>query len=307
MKRFSAREFALLCVPVAVVAGVGWWASRRPTPKPSYVGPQLQFRDETPKALQAFDGVQQALTISIGKDSKGAQFSAFGQPKSWLHIKTPQNTETWYSSGTGTLPVSGVSMASENNQKYSILIKQVPQGALTAGFSGQIVNDALRPAVKPIFVKRQWNVSKSKFKPFDFNLPRASLVKLTSATISTVSATQLAARFTFALQGMAMNEKTTLDNQFDEKHGLSFGYSMNGKVNAPKARVCECYIMRKNSTMGVGAAPMTIELSGRVSADNRWPLAFSIEPFDFKTAKVGQQLKFKSWPAPLPPDVPLKH
>ena len=300
MKRFSAREFALLCLPVAVVAGAGFWAARRPTPKPSYVGPQLQFRAETPKALQAFDGVQQALTISIGKDSKGEQFSAFGQPKSWLHIKTPQNTETWYSSGTGTLPVSGVSMASENNQKYSILIKQVPQGALTAGFSGQIVNDALRPAVKPIFVKGQWNVSKSKFKPFDFKLPRAPLVKLTSATISTVSPTQLAVRFTFALQGMEMNEKTTLDNQFGEKHGLSFGYSMNGNVNAPKTRVCECYI-RNPSPIGAGSAPTTIELTGRASANNRWPLAFAVEPFDYAKAKVGQQLKFKSWPAPLPP------
>ncbi len=32
MKRFSAREFALLCVPVAAVAGAGWWASRRGAP-----------------------------------------------------------------------------------------------------------------------------------------------------------------------------------------------------------------------------------------------------------------------------------
>ena len=307
MKRFSAREFALLCVPVAVVAGVGWWASRRPTPKPSYVGPQLQLRVEKPTTLQAFDAVQQVLNISIGEDSKGEQFSAFGQPKWWLRVKTPQGAETWYSSGTGTFSAASVSMASANRQKYSILIKQVPQGALTAGFSGPVVNASLTTGpLKPILLKGQWNVSKSKFKPFDFNLPRASLVKLTSATISTVSATQLAARFTFALQGMAMNEKTTLDNQFGETHGLSNGYSMSGSGNAPKTRVCECAI-RNPSQTGVGSAPVTIELSGRVSADNRWPLAFSIEPFDFKTAKVGQQLKFKSWPAPLPPDVPLKH
>ena len=32
MKRFSAREFALLCLPVAAVAGAGWWASQRPAP-----------------------------------------------------------------------------------------------------------------------------------------------------------------------------------------------------------------------------------------------------------------------------------
>ena len=32
MKRFSAREFALLCVPVAAIAGAGFWASRRVAP-----------------------------------------------------------------------------------------------------------------------------------------------------------------------------------------------------------------------------------------------------------------------------------
>jgi len=57
-----------------------------------------------------------------------------------------------------------------------------------------------------------------------------------------------------------------------------------------------------NPFTGKGNAIHRISFTGRISADNRWPLAFKIEPFDGKPAKVGQQLKFKSWPAPLPPN-----
>ena len=301
MKRFFLREFALLSLPVALVAGAGWWASRRPVlqPKPTYVGPTLQFRAETPTALRAFDGVQEVLTTSIAKDSQGAQFSAFGAPKLGVVIKTPQGTKIWDSQGTGNFNSAGFSTFIDNNQSFSVLMKPMSPGALTASFRGRTVNTALAPATKTVFLKGEWKVDTAKFKPFDFAIARAPLVTLTKATLCAASPTQLTAKVIFTLQGVTMNEKTTLDNQFHEAHGLSNGYSTNGNVAAPKTRVVECNLYQPALKVA-GSAPIFIQLSGRVSADNRWPLAFAIEPFDFGKAKIGQKLKFKQWPAPLP-------
>ena len=97
MKRFSAREFALLCVPVAAVAGAGWWASQRgPTTASGDGKPKLVFRIEQPTAMQAFDGVKAVVVGSITPDTTkflrridyclGVGLNS----DSWIDVKTPQ-------------------------------------------------------------------------------------------------------------------------------------------------------------------------------------------------------------------------
>ena len=103
MKRFSAREFALLTLPILFIGGVGFWATRRPAPKPkaAYVGPKLQFRVEKPTALQAFDGVKTVLAVQASDDSEGVPYRVRYPTRLWLQVASPQGTKAWSSDTSG--------------------------------------------------------------------------------------------------------------------------------------------------------------------------------------------------------------
>ena len=109
MKRFSAREFALLCVPVAVVAGAGFWASRRPKPQP-YAQPQLTLKYQKPTVLEAFDGYKAVLVTDLCKDSAGTDYG-ITLANFWIDVTTPQSTKIWRSDGKGSLPSSNYAIA----------------------------------------------------------------------------------------------------------------------------------------------------------------------------------------------------
>jgi len=98
-----------------------------------------------------------------------------------------------------------------------------------------------------------------------------------------------------------MDENTSFVAKFDKRqlprdepttYGLNWSSDSRFKV-APRTKV-------RSWTVFSDSLATKFYISGRVSADNRWPLGFQIEPFDFKTAKVGQKLKFKQFPVPLP-------
>ena len=301
MKRFSAREFALLCVPVAVVAGVGWWASRRPSPfptsktKPLYVGPQLELAVETPTTLQAFDGVKTVFMVKVSDDSKGENYQIDYPTRLWLRVATPQGTKLWVDNILFYNDENWIS--SYHSTGHSVAIKQMPQGKVTLGFWGNV-------PPSPKFLGGKWIVDQSKVKPFDFSLARVPLVNLQSLTITNAVDSHIVIEAVIGFDNNIISRDTPFqfqvrDSSKDES-GWQIYVSHNGIRTSQNWKV-KFTLDHLNPFSGAGDVKHFVAFTGRISADNRWPLAFKIEPFDFKIAKVGLQLQFKQWPAPLPP------
>ncbi len=221
MKRFSAREFALLCLPVAVVAGVGWWASRRPSiapkSKPRYIGPQLRLDVETPTALQAFDGVKTVLMVKVRDDSAGTHYQIDYPTRLWLGVLTPQGTKAWRNDMAFYADESWIS--SYHSSGSSVAIKQLPQGKVTFVFWGSV------PPAKD-FLRGQWTVDQSKAKPFDFSLPRVPLVNLQSLTITNAVESHMVVEAVFGYDGVVLGQDTPFQFQVRDSSGDETGWQI---------------------------------------------------------------------------------
>ena len=223
-------------------------------------------------------------------------------PKFWLDVATPQGIKSWRTDGTGTFQIKGASAMNDANQWYYIYLTEIPDGDLTFGVSGKAISSSFPSKAKPHQIKQALSVDKSKLEKFDFSLPRAPLVKIKSATISRITRPSSATvQLILVLQGAKKMEEIGVQTDFKESHGFVGSTSMQRSPKASRNLIVEANVI------GGNAISKKVELAGRVSADNHWPLAFKIEPFDYAKVKVGQQLPFKSWPAPLPTGVPLKH
>ena len=169
MKRFALREFALLCLPLAIVAGVGWWAMRRPVPKPVAAGPQLQLSISQPTTLAAFDGVKTMLTAQVSDDAKGRSYW-LDHPKVWLAIAAPQGQKLWRSDKPS--PGDAAWISGDHSYADSVALKQLFEGQITYGISGPLVESGKPKPPNPIVLKQQWKIDRTKIEPFDFSLPR---------------------------------------------------------------------------------------------------------------------------------------
>ncbi len=275
MKRFSAREFALLSLPVALVAGAGFWAARRPAPKPSYVGPTLQFRVETPTALQAFEGVKAVLTAQVSDDSEGRSYW-IDNPKVWLAVATPQGAKLWRNDKSSSGDEAWIS--EYPFYRDTVAVKQLPEGKVTFGMAGPIVETGKPKAPKPLVLKRQWEVERTKIKPFDFSLPRAPLVTLKSVTITKNGYYSIYGEAVFVLQGAMMDAYTPLKSRVSVSEGEPNYYQTLTFYSQKSAliRVVEFRLFTSNVTPPDLLKPRPLRVTGRISADNRWPLAFGL-------------------------------
>ena len=306
MKRFSAREFALLCVPVATVAGAGWWASRRgPLPASDDGKPKLVFRVEQPTTLKAFDGVKAIVVGSVTPDA--TQFLrrtdyCLGialHSDSWIDVKTPQGTKTWNRSAKGAF--ASDAFDEWYNCDYYLALKQVPQGEITLRFKDSYLpSGAALNRAKAVPVQGKWMIDKSLIQPFDFSLPQTPEVELRSVRVSDVRKSGVDIACNFVLTGKNAGRKTT----FDKQATMSSDWSVLTFWGNSEKTMTERTVTFGLSNSGTrkGKIPKFTVLTGRVSANNNWPLAFKSEPFEFRKVKIDQQLKFKSWPAPLPPN-----
>ena len=293
MKRFSAREFALLCVPVAVVAGAGFWASRLAAPDDGK--PKLRFSVTQPTALQAFSGVKAVADIELIDSARGIEFEATssGVPQRfvWLQSRSSQGIKNWDSNKGGKW--TDINIADYYDKRFSLNMKQIPPGEIIVGFDGYFVPVSDPQSLKLYRFQNQWKLEKARIKPFDFALPRQPLIEIKSVKlINKPTLQQIGVEIAWLLMGHDMNEQTTVEQRVN----FDGGSSITRDPASPRRGTIRCDCI---SSFGEPLDEVTI--TGRISADNRWPLAFAVEPFDYKTAKVGQKLKFKSWPAPLPP------
>ena len=313
MKRFSAREFALLCLPVAAVAGVGIWASRHPIPLIGRKEPKALL--QTPDSIQAFDGAKAILKVDVNQavGGSGKEWIWSNNPNIWLDIHTPLGIKTWRGDGKGNyLSTTTHFSPYDFDNSYSIYLDKIPTEDMILGFKGKV---ASRNTGKAYPVAGRWEVDRSQYKPFDFSLLREPSLELKSAYIESVfprqkmagnsySLSSVTVRLNFRLKSIDSNQDTA-STFLLHKTGYQMSCSvMGGFPDDPKIRICRCTFYEPTKT-----APKinSMSLSGRSSANNSWPLDFKIESFDYSNVKETQQLKFKSWPAPLPPGAVTKN
>ncbi|PQV64876.1 hypothetical protein B1R32_103143 [Abditibacterium utsteinense] len=317
-QRFHPRETALLLAPVLLIGVLGFWMSKRPIPKIDDGKLHPQFRLDKPSALEAFRGANTALVISF----KGASAKDFDcqQLSPYLQVKTSRGVEVARYSMRGIVPwdenLWNYSSSNNTSTRFLLQTRAVPAGEMHFGFFGVAQPNASFTAsptasapLKPVRLSGKWKVDRTQFKPTNIaSWPRKPFVKVREVVITEKTTgnprggvpNRITGEIIFDLQSATMEEKTSFEASFSEHHftpptqityGMSYGSGQTKETPRTRAQ----------SWMVNSKSPKTrLNVSGRVSADNRWPLGFTIEPFNFQNVKVGQKLKFKQFPVPLP-------
>ena len=308
VNRFSAREFALLCLPVAAIAGAGLWVSTRPAPPPLH----LDFRVEKPTTLETFEGADAALVTQIRGDGAAEVKMDSAKTQSFVEVRTAQNTQRASSQSWKTPSVWDKVWTSQNHTQDGL---RVPFYALAMpdGETFYVLKTQAKvknpkpgaPAATPLppLVGR-WKIDRAQFAPFDFKkMPRSPQVRVRAVKIILASPGWIEGETSFDLSGVGMNARTPVDVDLsggvaikNTKYGIS--YDTDATVD-PKNQLRRIV---KWSLHGPTPTPPKVfgDLHGRISADERWPLAFQVEPIDISKVKAGQNLKWKQWPTPIP-------
>lgn len=301
MSRFSAREFAFLCVPVALIAGAGLWVSTRPAPEPL----SLDFRVEKPTTLEAFEGADTVLLAQIrGDDAKNVEMD-IAKTDSFLELQTAQGTQRGSSQSWVTTSLWGKvwkgQFYRQNVLRLTVNAMSMPAGKLDFGIKTQPVLTSPKPgapAATPMPpLEGKWPVDRAQFAPFDFKaMSRLPLVRVRSAKVISARPGYLQDETTFDLLGADMNAQTPVD--FDLSGTVSFKNTTYGASYDADATVDPKHPLRRTARWVLSGPtptpPKTFgDLHGRISADERWPLAFQLEPINISKVKFGQNLKFK--------------
>ena len=254
--------------------------------------------------MQTFDGVKAVVVGSITPDTTkflrrtdyclGVGLNS----NSWIDVKTPQGTKTWNRSAKGSFAADAFD--ERYNCDYYLALRKVPQGEMTLRFKDSYLpSGAALNRAKAVPVQGKWIIDKSLIQSFDFARPRVPEVELRSVRVSDVRKSVVDIACNFVLTGKNAGGKTTLDKQAT----MSSDWAVLTYWGNSEKTMTERTVTFGLSASGTrkGKMPKFTVVTGRVSADNNWPLAFKTEPFDFRKVKFDQQLQFKSWPAPLPP------
>jgi hypothetical protein len=317
MKRFHAREMALLLGPVALIGVVGFWMSGRPVDDGRL---RLSFSIEKPTTLQAFRGIDANLALKV-KNSDGKELTIKkGSP--YVEVHTPRGVEVSRLEGRSQRDwESDFWMGSINSSRFPIKMKSVPEGTLFFGFDG-ISQPPLVAGATPTQVSRvsgKWKINRAQIAPTNLaGLPRKPFVSLREVVITQVtltkgtpatSSSEVSGEAIFDLQSGTMDKETSFEcNVRGNSAGRGpRGFAMGWGLGTPTSPTQGTARTRTIEWTVFGSwIDTNVNVTGFVSAGNRWPLAFEIGPFDFNKVKVGQKLKFKSWPAPVPSSTKAK-
>ncbi|RYX82337.1 hypothetical protein EON83_19770 [bacterium] len=304
MKTPSPREIALVCAPLLIVGVAGFLLSRRP-PAPDEGKLRLVFNIAKPTVLEAFDGSDAALVVELkGPNTETGPNNnplRIYESAPFLELRTSKGVQSsrWrQASGIW----SNVWKKSVNGNRFLINSRPIPAGKLRFGIDTIISPLSSSPTKTAPHISGNWTVNRALIKPFNFGkMARIPLVRLTSVKIIQVNGTRnIRGEAVFDYIGTGINAETPFDCDFHERNGGMGWGSGSGDLTPQNAtrRVREWTVY--NPFTNAPSHRELVYISGRVSADERWPLAFEFESFDFLTAKVGQTIKFKSWPAALP-------
>lgn len=302
-KRFSMREMALLTAPILVIGAIGLYFSRRPQADDGKL--KLSFHIAQPTALQAFEGYDSRWSIAPAGANAQLYYVQDGSP--WIELRTPQRVETSRQGDKNASPWGKIWGSGVNNDTFLMRSRFLPPGEAHFNFKGLAVANKMPapPSLKPQRVSGAWKIDRAQLKPLKLaSWPRKPLVSVREVKIAQVvfspasGLTSVIGETTFQFEGAGMTDETRLETHYESaSHGISWGsrsqYSTPPKGSRQHTTEWTIYPATKSKNL-------LVHVTGRASADNRWPLGFQIEPFDFKTAKVGQHLKFKQSPVALP-------
>jgi len=302
MKRFSPREFALLCAPVLAVAVAGILLSRRKAPRVLNAGPlRLKFRVEKPTELEAFQGANAALDVSLV--GEGADKMSVANPSVRLELETTKGIEASNPFNSSREKWGSV-WKTIYGWRFLINSQTIPQGKLRFNMNAEIIDNSTGTL---LFSRSgDWPINRTQLQPFPFNkMDQVPPIILQSARITKVEKDYGPSGIYGECVFRSITPKSFAQMPLDfslfragtpplpVQSSVGVGNGWNTLTpDAPRRCVIGWFVL---------SSPHHIEkVSGRVSADNHWPLAFQTEPFDTAKVKVGQKLQFKSWPAPVP-------
>ena len=314
MKRLPARELALVCAPLLILLGLGFLFSRRQSSAPETTPLHLVFQLDKPTTLQAFQGADAVLKVKLqGTNANKFDFDA----APLLEVKTAHGVQTSRVNGYSGLwtKVWKGSLGGESQVRWPINSQAIPTGTLRLSVDAKAtpISSATVPsgALTPLHLKGQWRINRAKIIPPSF----VTLAPTPQVVLRSVKVTQVApgagtvdveGECTFDLTGKNDNAQTPVEISFSGggystgRGGIS-GIGWSSSSPSPQQPARRAPTWNVSSMPARSAKAKTVgRITGRISANNRWPLAFQIEPFDIARVKVGQQLKFKSWPASVP-------
>ena len=304
MNRFSAREFALLCLPVALIAGAGLWVAMRPAPVPLHV----TFRVEKPTTLEAFKGADAVWVTKIEGDDASSSDLAFAKMERVVEWKTSKGTQIVpTNSYSYSSPWSKVWKGPQNFNRLPLAQMFIPAGELYFKFKAQPVSKNNKPGAAatpmPPLVGR-WKIDRGQFAPFNFKaMSRTPQIRIRAVKVVQGGPSFVEGEIQFDLLGAGMDAQTQVDSfLLGELPFRGSTYLANFDTNVtvdPKNPLRRT--LKWNLNGPASPPPKTFgNLHGRISADARWPLAFQLDPIDMSKVKAGQNLTFKQWPAPIP-------
>lgn len=301
MKLFSARELAVLCLPFAAIVGVFFWASQHkgtPIPLPPEPPPKLRFSSRPPTTLEAFDGVKTVLVAEVGRDSRGSEYRwSETNQLFWLKTGDEKTSKLWRSDGSGSIGKEAFSPSIWGDASIDLPLKSIPTQSMIWGLDAKVISTDMYQPTRSFNIKGQRQIDKSQIEPFDFSLDKAPLTHLREMGISNRDEKSVTLEVEFTYDKAGENHNTPFEAQFQERHGRLGWSGVSSFVPlAPQNWKSVVFVIERSPS---NDSPF--EITGRVSANNRWPLAFKIGPFKFDDVKIGKPLPFKSWPAPLPP------
>lgn len=302
MKRLSLREVVLLCSPLLLIGVAGFVVSRHsifPPDKPGF-----EFQVEKPTTLEAFRGIQAALVVRL-KGPHPPQGSMGLEP--FFELQTANGVQV-FSSWSNAQLLKGFLKGTpsvEDSTRFLVNLNSVPSGTLH--FEAKAFTASRTTGKSVFYLNEKWLIHREQIKPVVFaNVPHPPLVVLRSIKVTRLFSGSVSGECTFDLSGAMVNAQTPAEidfsgtfNCYGSNGSLGWGGGLTVPPN-PKQRVWEW-------TMDVPAitnAKITARAAGRISIDSHWPLAFESEAFDIGKTKAGQQLKFKSWPVPVPRPTP---
>lgn len=327
MKRFHGREMALLCSPVLLLVGVGWFLSARhaSSDDTSNHGPlRLEFHVEPPTTMEAFRGTDAVMVVELkGQNTRiGPNLKpiiAYGG-LGLLKVQTAHGVRSAREDGSaGQWNQWRNVWFSPNRLRTGLNFAHIPRGKLSFGMATSVAPALLvgpasmLPRAQPKPLSSVWAVDPKQIKPFSFKSipPPAVVLRSVSITSATPGGRYVSGEIVFDLTGQATNAQTPFGFAptllVGNRNQLGWGTSMtwNATPETPTRRVREfCLIKLATRLLPNGRivpqSDQILRLSGRANADNCWPLSFATEPFDCAKVKKGQTFKFKSWPAPVP-------
>ncbi|RYG67704.1 hypothetical protein EON80_13065 [bacterium] len=321
MKRLLLREVTLLSMPVLMLGGLGMWLSGRPgtiVGEPvsgAKVGgapnkPLFHFRMEKPTMMETLDGNEGAFVVELKADPlKQGRVLALGTPSLELQTARGKYISRFGASQRdkknnlfGAKAWGNWDGAWDNDSssgRYLFNLRGLPAGKLIFHFGSPISRHPQLPL--------QWEIDRTKLPKLNLaTMPRRPMISIREVTVkekTTRSAKgEIVFQFHYDAKENGKVDPSEMYNLRFEGDTPDFLWGYRGKMFhwVPEATLKVPDTLVVGWFTGVTSASKKINLWGRTNANDKWPLDFQIGPFSVNRIRVGQKLKFKSWPAPLP-------